>query len=436
MILAPLTRGGNLPFRRLCADFGCEVSMGEMVFARHLLAGDPLEKARLRRAANEAFFGVQIATNEIDEGRGAIRLAHEAGADFVDLNCGCPIYEATRRGLGSALLRNPEKLAALVAGLAEGSPLPLSVKVRIAPEGRDVNVLKVTQLLRDAGAAAVTIHGRTAEQRYKSAADWELIARVVEEARASGPAMPIVGNGDILTHYEARTRVELSKVDAVMVGRGALIKPWLFDEFKTGRTWVPTSDERVSVYRRLAVYMREHFGDDAKGRRKAFYFLPWHFDFLSRFRPHPEEAFGALALAQPLLQTRTDPFGDETPPLERLLGNKSPAAHALIADALWEAADDADGVRRLRALAESDELKKAELDDFAAHAAPAGDAAELANVPGGAAGAAGPQKKGPRRRRPVAPQRTPEEIEALRAVRAAKRALTGAPAHRDGRALG
>ncbi|CAM9289226.1 unnamed protein product [Phaeothamnion confervicola] len=100
VILAPLTRGGNVPFRRLCADFGCKVTFGEMAFARMLLKGQLKEKALLQRAANERCYGVQIATNNIAEGVGAAKLAAETGAQFVDLNVGCPIYEATRRGLG------------------------------------------------------------------------------------------------------------------------------------------------------------------------------------------------------------------------------------------------------------------------------------------------------------------------------------------------
>ena len=90
MILAPLTRGGNLPFRRLCADYGMEVSFGEMVYARSLLKGNRQEQARLRRAPNEQFFGVQIATNDLEEGLHAAAIVAESGADFVDLNCGCP----------------------------------------------------------------------------------------------------------------------------------------------------------------------------------------------------------------------------------------------------------------------------------------------------------------------------------------------------------
>ena len=207
MILAPLTRGGNLPFRRFCAEHGCEASVGEMVYARHLLNGSPLEKTRLRRAPNEKLFGVQIATNDVDEGRAAVQLiAQQGDVDWIDLNCGCPIYEATRRNLGSALLRYPDKLASLVQGVARASPLPLSVKVRLAAEGSDVNVREVVSKLRDAGAAAVSIHGRTATDRYSRAADWELIAQVVADGAAIGSSMPIIGNGDILTHYDATRR--------------------------------------------------------------------------------------------------------------------------------------------------------------------------------------------------------------------------------------
>ena len=185
MILAPLTRGGNLPFRRLCVDYGMEVSFGEMVFARNLLkehkrSHSGVEHSRLRRAPNEKFFGVQIATNNIEEGLAAARIVAESGADFIDLNCGCPIYEATRRNLGSALLRKPERLAGLVEGLVAGSALPLSVKVRLAAMGGEVNIDEVAGLMYHAGAAALTIHGRTATDRCAKAADWARVRLTLE----------------------------------------------------------------------------------------------------------------------------------------------------------------------------------------------------------------------------------------------------------------
>ena len=355
LILAPLTKGGNLPFRRLCADFAAEVTVGEMGFARHLLKNDPREKALLRRAPNERLYGVQLATNQISEGVRAGVLAAEAGADWVDLNVGCPIYEATRRGLGSALLRKPAKLARLAAGIASQLPIPLTVKLRTsASSDGAINLAQNVAALADSGVAAITIHGRTAQQRYKKPADWAIIEEAV---RASG--IPIIGNGDILTHYEAARRQRDHGCLATMVGRGALIKPWIFQEVAEGRAIEPSAEERVGIYMRLVAHMKAHFGDDDKGRRKASYFLPFHLEFLCRYRPLPEAVFGELSLQQPLMSTRWEGVAcaelGETlrslGELERLLRCEAESAHLAIADALWEAAGEAEAVASLELLA-------------------------------------------------------------------------------------
>ena len=424
MLLAPLTKGGNLPFRRLCADFGCEIALGEMVFARQLIGGSPLERARIRRAPNEKVFGVQIATNDAEEGRRAVRLAADAGADFVDLNCGCPIHEATRRGLGSAMLRKPERLASLVHDIALDSPLPLTVKIRTAAAGRSINAREVVRLVREAGASAVTIHGRTSEQRYSRAADWALIGQIVAENAAAGGAsrMPIIGNGDVLTHYEAERLMRTSGVDALMIGRAALTQPWSFQNFYSRSEWQPDAFERVSIYRRLACYQKEHFGDDERGRQKAFNFLPWHFDFFTRYRPLPEADFASASERHPLMLTRFN-IPDDATPLERVLSRSSDAPlHERIASVLWESSTDAEAVRELSALGEG-------LDPSLA--SEAAEVIELSNVPSASDGGKGVRR---RRRRVRPPPRTEAEIAALRAARSAKREASGALPHVDGRA--
>ncbi|KAI8466352.1 MAG: dihydrouridine synthase-domain-containing protein [Monoraphidium minutum] len=353
LILAPLTRGCHVPFRRLCADFGAEVTFGEMAFARGLIKGDRVERARLVKAPNEACFGVQIATNQISEGVAAAKLAKEAGASFVDLNCGCPIREATRRGLGAVLLRKPTKLARLVAGIVAGSDLPVTVKIRTGENDSKINAAAVAELMERAGAAAVTIHGRTMEQRYKKAADWSLISEV-----AAARSIPVIGNGDILTLYEARDRAARRGAAALMVGRGALIKPWVFQEYKEGREISLDARERVGVYRQLVAHMKEHFRDDARGKKSAFYFLPWHFAWFHRYRAFPSETYSEASRQHPLIATRidlADPLVGETeeglPLLERLLRSDHEAAHLAIADAIWDATSDADAAAALERLA-------------------------------------------------------------------------------------
>mmetsp|Transcript_23220 Transcript_23220/g.64375 ORF Transcript_23220/g.64375 Transcript_23220/m.64375 type:complete len:475 (-) Transcript_23220:1945-3369(-) len=412
MILAPLTRGGNLPFRRLCADFGMQASVSEMIYARSLLKGDPIEKARLRRWTGEPIFGVQIATNQISEGVDAIRQAAGMGADFCDLNCGCPIHEATRRGLGSSLLRSPTKLHKLVSGLVENSELPITVKIRLGCETNSINCLENVKAAREAGAAAVTIHGRTAQQSYTKNADWDLIRQAVAETKVEGYGhVPIIGNGDILTYYEARRRMEETGVDSVMVGRGALCKPWIFKEFNENTTWTPGVNERVQIYRTLACYMKDHFGDDDMGRKKSWNFLPWHFEFLSRYTPYPEEEFGIRSISKPLIQNRME-LPDHTDPLEVLFANRCSDTHNVIASILWDSDTDNMAVQKLNEFAESQAFK----DILRTGSGNSGEDKVLTNLPKGKAG-----KWGKRRGRKPGPKRTDEEIAQIRAERAAKK---------------
>ena len=323
----------------------------------------------------------------------------------------------------AALLRKPHKLEQLVAGIAAGSSLPLSVKVRTGEFRSALNVRDVASRLRDAGAAMVTIHGRTMEDRYKRPADWDVIAQVVADGAGSG--VGVVGNGDILTHYDARRRLDESGVDAVMVGRGALIKPWVFQEFERGEPWEPSAAERVEIMRRLVVYMKEHFGDDARGRKKAWAFLPWHLDWFARYLPLPEEEWGVFSREEPLMQMRRPPLPADLPALDRLLASRAPGAHDAMSGLLWEAASDAAAVDALRNFAEGGGL--AEVEAAAAAEAEA-EEEELANV--GQAYSGGLKKQRRRRAAPVI--RTPQEIAALRAQRALKRKLTGAAPHVEG----
>jgi tRNA-dihydrouridine synthase 3 len=347
VVLAPLTVGGNLPFRRLCVEMGADVTVGEMAVVRKLLRGSSAEFALLKSHPDERFFGVQLADKKAETLTEGARLAESRGARFVDLNCGCPIDQITRRGLGASLLRKPTRLGRLVAAMKAAVSVPVTVKLRAGWHEDKVNVSDVARACEDGGADAIAIHGRTREQRYSKAADWDLVGKVAAER-----GVPVIGNGDILTAYEARERQRRSGVRSVMLGRGALIKPWLFREIKSGVTWLPTPEERFAVLWRFVELQREHFGDDERGRRRAMRFLPWHLNFLCRYVPLPEAQFAEQAREHPLLQSRL-----QVPPpssaLERLLGDARPDTHARLAEALLESPSRDEALDRALRLADS-----------------------------------------------------------------------------------
>lgn len=344
-LLAPLTRGGNLPFRRLCVGFGAVVTLSEMAYARQVVRRSRPEMALLKCHPDEPCFGVQLAAGRAEDAIAAGSTAVERGARFIDVNAGCPIHDVVRRGMGATLLRRPAAFARMVEAMVAALPVPVTVKIRAGWDEDDVNCREVARLVEAAGAAAITLHARTREQRYSRAADWELVRALAGECR-----VPVIGNGDILTWYEAEDRQRASGCAAVMVGRGALIKPWLFDEIRTRRTWLPTAVERVSVYRRFVALLKEHFGVDERGRRRAMFFLPWHFGFFCRYRPMPEPLFRDVSREHPLMQTRF-PDDEELEPLERLLRDPREDIHVRLAETLWDAADDDAAIVRLREVA-------------------------------------------------------------------------------------
>ncbi len=344
--LAPLTLGGNLPFRRLCAEMGADVTFGEMAMVRKLLSGSPAEFALLKGHPDERCFGVQLADKQADTLAEGARLAESRGARFVDLNCGCPIDEITRRGLGASLLRKPARLGRLVVALKAAVSIPVTVKLRTGWSEEKANVSEVAKICEESGADAITVHGRSREQRYSRAADWDLIGRVAAERR-----VPVIGNGDILTPYEARDRMRRSGVRSVMLGRGALIKPWLFREIKNGECWLPSAADRLGVVWRLVELLRAHFGEDERGNRRAMRFLPWHLAFFCRYVPLPEQEHAAAAREHPLLHSRLTP--PSATPLERLLSDARGETHERLAVELLASPSAEEAFERAQRLATS-----------------------------------------------------------------------------------
>jgi tRNA-dihydrouridine synthase 3 len=279
LIMAPMSRGTDLPFRRLAAEWGAEVCVGEMAYAHRIVDGGRGDRALLRRHPSEKIFGVQLAGKRPELMAEAARIAEGMGADFVDVNLGCPIDDATRRGFGAALLTRQTRVADIVRSMKAAVRIPVTIKLRLGWSSEKPTFLKVALAAADAGVDAVALHARSRAQRYRRPADWSRVGELTERL-----PVPVIGNGDVLSWRDALRRREETGCAAVMVGRWALTKPWIFREHAERRDIDLGSEQRLAVVRRYVELCREYFGDDEKGRATMRRFLVFHQDFFRRYR--------------------------------------------------------------------------------------------------------------------------------------------------------
>jgi len=285
LYLAPLTTVGNLPFRRICTDYGADITIGEMAMAKNVLAGQASEWALFRKHPSEArpghLFGVQVCGAHIDMmARVAQSIEDTVDVDFVDVNMGCPIDLVCKKGGGCEMLERPARLREIVTGMSQVLSCPLTVKMRMGKSLHNLSVKKYLPKLRDWGAAACTLHGRTKEQRYTRSADWAYIEECSHLA-----SVPFVGNGDIYSYEDAIKYLDHDKLSTVMIARGALVKPWLFTEIKEKRHWDISSSERFDMMKQFCDFGLEHWGSDNQGvATTRRFFLEWH-SFMHRYVP-------------------------------------------------------------------------------------------------------------------------------------------------------
>jgi tRNA-dihydrouridine synthase 3 len=320
LILAPMTKGSNLPYRQLCQEMGARVTMSEMTVARRLKQKRRSEFALVRRAPGEHFFGVQLAGNKADEMAWAAELVASRGADLVDVNLGCPIDYFTSKGLGAALAREPNRVRRIVDAMKKAVAIPVTVKIRLGWNDEHRNYLDVARAAVDGGADAITVHGRTRAARYKMSADWNAIAEV-----AAALPVPVVGNGDILFGDQVGPALANSGCTAVMSARGTLIKPWLFREVVEGNL-DPGAEDRLAVYARYVTLAKAHWGEDDHGRARIRQFLLWHLGFWCRYAPPRGDG------TFPVMQHRETWTPRSS--LEALLARADVPAHEFLADAL------------------------------------------------------------------------------------------------------
>lgn len=252
IILAPMAGYGDVAFRRLCRDFGAGLTVTEMISVNGLNYGNEKTGELLARAENETPCAVQLFGSSPDAFYRALKECRALdGFEIIDVNMGCPVPKVTKQGAGSALMLNKELAAEIVDACKRGGGgRPVTVKFRLGVGEDEFTAESFADKMRGAGAAALTVHGRTARQMYRGKADWNKIALV---KKAAGD-IPVFGNGDVTSFTDFELAIEGSGVDGVAVGRGALGHPQLFAEVTGGE--VPDS---YAALMRHVDYMAEYF---------------------------------------------------------------------------------------------------------------------------------------------------------------------------------
>lgn len=331
-VLAPLTTVGNMPFRRICRDYGADATYGEMALSLPLLGGNRSDWALSRshkterdtRNGRKGLFGMQLAGPKPFMN---IKIAEVLGnelkdsLDFIDLNCGCPIDLVFNQGAGSALLDQQGKLNKILRGMsAVSGQVPITCKIRTGvADGHHTAGKLLYRLQREAPVDMVCLHGRSRRQRYSREADWGYIAECaqqiteykrqhaadadshahMEQSADSGPSSRIVnawgyapggqmsflGNGDIYNYQDYYDHLEHARVDGCMIARGALIKPWVFEEIDRRQSIDYSSNDRLAMLKKFCDHGLDYWGADQMGVDKTRRFLLEFLSFHQRYIP-------------------------------------------------------------------------------------------------------------------------------------------------------
>ena len=254
VLLAPMAAVTDLPFRTVCEELGAGFTITEFLSAHAITAGDPKTIAKMTPSLGGRRFGVQIFGREHAPMIEAARTAISIGASLVDINMGCPAKRVVAGACGSALMREPELAQELVRAVVSAVPaeVPVTVKHRAGWDDRHHNAPEFACAMVEAGAAMITVHGRTRTQGFSGVCNREVIRRVRDALPAH---VPVVGNGDVTTVEDEKRMRDETGCDAVMIGRGAMGNPWLFGRLRAVRSGQPDPGPPALAERRQ-VFLR------------------------------------------------------------------------------------------------------------------------------------------------------------------------------------
>lgn len=263
LVLAPMAGVTDSSFRRLIKELsGVGLIVTEFISVEGITRGNMRTHRMMKFLPEERPLSIQIFGYDENRMAAAAEIIEEAGADIVDINCGCPAKKVVKGGGGSSLLRDLPQLEKILRSVRRVVSIPVTMKIRTGWDDSTINAVEVARLIEDCGGNMVAIHGRTRMQGYSGRANWDVITAVKRAV-----SIPVVGCGDVVTAEQARNRLIETGVDAVMIGRGAIANPWIFRqtaELMRGETpYEPPLAEKQRVLRRYYDLMRDEMPERA-----------------------------------------------------------------------------------------------------------------------------------------------------------------------------
>ena len=261
LILAPMAGVTNLPFRIICKDYGAGMVCTEMASAKAMFHNDQKTKRLFNTEGEKRPISFQVFGSELESIAYAVKYMSDF-ADIIDINMGCPAPKVVKNGDGSKLLLDLEKAKKIIEIAVQNSKVPVTVKFRKGWDKENIVAVEIAQIAEQAGASAVTIHGRTKSEFYTGKADWDIIKKVKQSVH-----IPVIGNGDVTDEESALAMFKQTGVDGIMIGRGSFGNPWIFRNIKhylqTGEKLPqPTNQERLQIMEKHIQLAVEEKGED------------------------------------------------------------------------------------------------------------------------------------------------------------------------------
>lgn len=274
-VLAPMAGVADRAFRELCVDYGAAFVVSEMISSKGVSMGDRKSKDLMFLSEKERPAAVQIFGSDPMIMAQSVETVMQVKPQIIDINMGCPAPKIAGNGGGASLAKNPELAEKIVKAVVEASPVPVTVKIRMGWDENSINAVEMAKRAENAGASAITIHGRTRKQMYAPPVDRNIIAEVKKSV-----SIPVIGNGDIVDEQSAAIMLEETNCDLIMIGRGALGCPWVFSQINAylehGRVLpTPPVSERMRVMIKHIEKLCEYKGDYV-GMREARKHAGWY----------------------------------------------------------------------------------------------------------------------------------------------------------------